>query len=196
MTRKSFLKRLAALPFLSAIWRYLPARALNASPSLPVRRLRASDAAWPDAASWEKLHQMVRGRLLKVESPLAACRGGTDSEARERVIKDLRNPFYVGDQPAATQSTGWVDAWISAPSVYAVAAETTDDVVAAVNFARVNNLRLVVKGGGHSYQGTSNATHLLRRIALASVVSGSRLTYFISPFVKMTPICYSNPYFG
>src|SRR6202040_1761536 len=52
---------------------------------------------------------------------------------------------------------GWVDAWISAPSVYAVAAETTDDVVAAVNFARVNNLRLVVKGGGHSYQGTSNA---------------------------------------
>ena len=161
MTRKSFLKRLAALPFLSAIWRYLPARALNASPSLPVRRLRASDAAWPDAASWEKLHQMVRGRLLKVESPLAACRGGTDSEARERVIKDLRNPFYVGDQPAATQSTGWVDAWISAPSVYAVAAETTDDVVAAVNFARVNNLRLVVKGGGHSYQGTSNAADSL-----------------------------------
>jgi hypothetical protein len=29
--------------------------------------------------------------------------------------------------------------------------------VAAVNFARENNLRLVVKGGGHSYQGTSNA---------------------------------------
>ena len=161
MTRKSFLKRLAALPFLSAIWRYLPARALNASPSLPVRRLRASDAAWPDAASWEKLNQMVGGRLLKVESPLAACRGGTDSEAREKVIKDLRNPFYVGDQPGATQSTGWVDAWISAPSVYAVAAETTDDVVAAVNFARVNNLRLVVKGGGHSYQGTSNAADSL-----------------------------------
>ena len=31
----------------------------------------------------------------------------------------------------------------------------TEDVVAAVNFARENNLRLVVKGGGHSYQGTS-----------------------------------------
>jgi hypothetical protein len=99
MTRKSFLKRLAALPVLSAIWRYLPARALDASPSLPVRRLRASDAAWPGAASWEKLNQMVGGRLLKVESPLAACRGGTDSEAREKVIKDLQNPFYVGDQP-------------------------------------------------------------------------------------------------
>src|ERR1700733_7997158 len=48
-------------------------------------------------------------------------------------------------------------AWPSGASCYAVAAKTTQDVVAAVNFARTNNLRLVVKGGGHSYQGTSNA---------------------------------------
>jgi len=38
-----------------------------------------------------------------------------------------------------------------------VAARNTNDVVAAINFACRNNLRLVVKGGGHSYQGTSNA---------------------------------------
>jgi FAD/FMN-containing dehydrogenase len=38
-----------------------------------------------------------------------------------------------------------------------VAAGTTEDVVAAVNFARAHQLRVVVKGGGHSYQGTSNA---------------------------------------
>jgi FAD binding domain len=49
----------------------------------------------------------------------------------------------------------------SAPSVYAVAVKNTADVIAAVNFARKNNLRLVVKGGGHSYQGTSNAADSL-----------------------------------
>jgi FAD/FMN-containing dehydrogenase len=38
-----------------------------------------------------------------------------------------------------------------------VAVRNAADVAAAVNFARTNNLRLVVKGGGHSYQGTSNA---------------------------------------
>jgi FAD/FMN-containing dehydrogenase len=42
-----------------------------------------------------------------------------------------------------------------------VIAKSTDDVVAAINFARRNNLRLVVKGGGHSYQGTSDAADSL-----------------------------------
>jgi FAD/FMN-containing dehydrogenase len=50
-----------------------------------------------------------------------------------------------------------VDAWNSTPSAYAVKARSTADVVAAVNFARENRLRLVIKGGGHSYQGTSDA---------------------------------------
>jgi FAD binding domain len=57
----------------------------------------------------------------------------------------------------ATQSSGWLDAWRSAPSAYAVAPESQADVVAAVNFARERNLRLVIKGGGHSFQGTSCA---------------------------------------
>ena len=50
---------------------------------------------------------------------------------------------------------------MATPSVYAIAAKPTDDVVAGVNFARTHNLRLVVKGGGHSYHGTSNAADSL-----------------------------------
>jgi FAD/FMN-containing dehydrogenase len=72
-------------------------------------------------------------------------------------LKSLKNPYYIGDQAGLTQSLGWVDAWATKPSVYAVAARNANDIAEAVNFARQNDLRLVVKGGGHSYQGTSNA---------------------------------------
>ena len=96
-----------------------------------------------------------------MRSPLAACVGASSDAACAQVFKELKNPYYLGDEVGLTQSLGWVGAWTSQPSVYAVAAKTTRDVVAAVNFARKNNLRLVVKGGGHSYQGTSNAADSL-----------------------------------
>jgi FAD/FMN-containing dehydrogenase len=71
--------------------------------------------------------------------------------------KLLSNPFYLGNHPAFTQSSGWVDAWRSQPSAYVVAAQSASDVAAAVRFAATHRLRLVVKGGGHSYLGGSNA---------------------------------------
>jgi FAD/FMN-containing dehydrogenase len=96
-----------------------------------------------------------------VRSPLAACVGAAPDAACAQVFKELKNPYFLGDEPGLTQSLGRVGAWTSQPSVYAVAAQATADVVAAVNFAPKNNLRLVVKGGGHSYQGTSNAADSL-----------------------------------
>ncbi|HEX6534820.1 MAG TPA: FAD-dependent oxidoreductase [Gemmatimonadaceae bacterium] len=99
----------------------------------------------------------MNGQLIRVRSPLDACRGESTSAACRSVLDAMRNPFYIGDHPGLTQTSGWVDAWTSRPSVYAVAARSSDHVVAAVNFAREHDLRLVVRGGGHSYQGTSDA---------------------------------------
>ena len=152
------LTRAAAL----AVLPILP-RALRAAvpENAPLRRVRPSDPDWPGEASWAKLNEAVGGRLVKVNSPLSACREAPDGSACGDLFKELKNPYYIGDNVALTQSAGWLDAWESQPSVYAVAAETTADIVAAVNFARDNNLRLVVKGGGHSYLGTSNAVDSL-----------------------------------
>ena len=121
------------------------------------RRFRPSDRAWPDLASWQRLNQRVGGQLITVQSPLDECVKAPDGPACAEFIRHAKNPYYLGDEPGLTQTLGWVDAWTSRPSVYAVAARTTADVVAAVNFAREHRLRLVVKGGGHSYLGTSNA---------------------------------------
>jgi FAD/FMN-containing dehydrogenase len=154
-SRRRLLKISAALPFMGGL-------AGGASAAAPLQvRVRLGDPAWPSEASWDQLNHDVGGRLIKVRSPLADCVGGTPDAACEQVFKELKNPYYLGDEVGLTQSLGWVGAWTSEPSVYAVVAKTTQDVVAAVNFARTNNLRLVVKGGGHSYQGTSNAADSL-----------------------------------
>jgi FAD/FMN-containing dehydrogenase len=116
--------------------------------------VRPGDAAWPAAPEWEQLRRAVDGRLLALESPFSAC-NAESSKACTELLHHLDNQFFIGDQPALTQVSGWANAWLSQPSVYAVAAASTADVVAAVNFARTHRLRLVIKGGGHSYQGTS-----------------------------------------
>jgi FAD/FMN-containing dehydrogenase len=157
MNRRSLLGRAAAGVFLPV----LPAAMCAASSTGPRHRIRPSDPLWPTQASWEELNQRVAGRLIKVQSPISACEPASDGASCRDVIQDLSNPYYIGDQAGATQSTGWLNAWTSAPSTYAIAAGNAADVVAAVDFARENNLRLVVKGGGHSYHGTSNAADSL-----------------------------------
>src|SRR5471030_2030647 len=149
MKRRCLLKSVAALPLMSLT----PLRAATA----PRRRVRPGDAAWPSASAWQQLQQRVDGRLLKLDAPFAACAAGAAAPACTAALDALKNTYAIGDQPALTQTSGWQDAWASQPSAYAVAARGTADVVAAVNFAREHQLRLVVKGGGHSYQGTSDA---------------------------------------
>jgi len=139
----------------SVAWRNLPIVAK--AKSLLSRRVRPSDSHWPSASSWEQLSRAVEGNLLRPNALLAPCEAEPNGVACADVMKNLRNPFYLGDQVAGTQVSGWLDAWTPAPSAYAVAARKADHVAAAVNFAREHNLRLVVKGAGHSYLGTSNA---------------------------------------
>jgi FAD/FMN-containing dehydrogenase len=111
-----------------------------------IRRVRPSDPGWPSPQAWKRLNDSVDGNLIRVEFPINTA-----------LPSNIKNPYYIGDSPGLTQTLGWVDAWTTKPSVYAVAARNAQDIAAAVNFARENNLRVVVKGGGHSYQGTSNA---------------------------------------
>jgi len=125
------------------------------------KRVRPGDTLWPSPEKWKQLNKSVNGNLIKLESPLSSCKTSSGNAACQQLFKNLKNPYYIGDTPSLTQTSGYLNAWESMPSVYAVAAKSTSDVVAAINFARIHNLRLVVKGGGHSYQGTSNSADSL-----------------------------------
>jgi len=150
--RRVFLKGVAGVAGLPLVSRFAaPARGVAGQ---PVRRVRPGEPGWPGPAEWAKLRNDVGGRLVQVESPFAACTPDPGSAACTDLFQNLlRNPFYLGDSAGLTEALGWTDAWTSQLSAYAVLAQTSADVAAAVNFAREHGVRLVVKGGGHSYVG-------------------------------------------
>jgi len=149
MNRRVFLKAIGSATLLPMSPRRLFATTNS--------RCRPSDATWPSQSAWKRLNDAVGGNLIPVNFPLSILQTDPDSTDAKNLAENLRNPYYIGDQPGLTQTLGWVDAWTTHPSVYAVAARNAEDIAAGVNFARENDLRLVIKGGGHSYQGTSNA---------------------------------------
>ncbi len=152
MQRRNLLRLGLALPLSLAIPARLAARVMS-----PFERVRPGDRYWPTLAQWDELKAAVGGNLLEPHALFAPCVAEAGSAACASVSQNLRNPFYIGDQPGGTQVSGWLDAWTPAASAYAVRARNAQDVARAVSFARTHNLRVVVKGGAHSYLGTSNA---------------------------------------
>ena len=121
---------------------------ISSAQGAALNRVRPGEPGWPNDDEWSALNQATNGRLSLVNPPNL---GGPDGK------KLLSNPFYIADQAALTESSGWLDAWRSSPSVYVVTAESAADVAATIRFAAAHRLRLVVKGRGHSYLGASNA---------------------------------------
>jgi len=146
--RRCFVKALASTGAPFALFPRTTASAQIAATGKRLSRVRPSDAGWPSQARWSSLANAVGGRLVKLDDPLAGCRQSPDGTVCQDFFKELHNPFFISDNPALTETSGWLDAWTSTPSAYAVIAQKLEDVVAAVNFARENNLRLVIKGGG------------------------------------------------
>jgi hypothetical protein len=89
---------------------------------LNAAHVRPSDPGWPSDAAWEELNRQVEGRLMKVQSALIAPSGAACAQS----FKDLKNPYYLGDEVRLTRSVGWVGAWTSRPSVYPVANALTN----------------------------------------------------------------------
>jgi FAD/FMN-containing dehydrogenase len=154
MDRRTLLKAAAALPLLARFPGVAPATGV---PPQVAQAVRPGEPGWPSPAQWAALGESVGGRLVQVQSAFTVCEPDASSAACGDLFQNLTDPFFIDQSVNLTQTLGWIDAFTSEPSAYAVLAQSSADVSAAVNFAREHHVRLVVKSGGHSYLGTSNA---------------------------------------
>ena len=110
MHRRTLIKLAGGLPLMST------ARPCPTLSPRPARRCRLAVGRPMEGA-----RRPGRRPAGRVRSPLEACRAAPGSAECAAVFRGLKNPWAIGDEPALTQTSGWVDAWTSTPSAYAVA---------------------------------------------------------------------------
>lgn len=132
-------------------------RATPAAAGTLRNRVRPSDADWPAAEDWKALADSLDGALESCLQPIDAILAETGGTLTDDAVHRLQNPFVIQDFSGGTQSAGWFNGWMSSPSAFVVIPRNAQDVARAVKFAARHFLRVVVKGGAHSYLGQSNA---------------------------------------
>ncbi|KGO50044.1 FAD linked oxidase, N-terminal [Penicillium expansum] len=133
-----------------------------------------SDSCWPAPSAWASLNSTVGGRLVAtvpIGTPChepnydaAACAAlkaswnlpephldSSSSVMQTYFANQSCDPFTAKSQPCRLGN--YVN--------YAVNVSSSDQVIAAVNFARKNNIRFVIRNTGHDYLGRSTGAGAL-----------------------------------
>src|SRR6266481_1503955 len=97
MNRRAFLRAIG----MASLIPILPRR-LFAGTNLS--RRRPSDPAWPSASAWKQLNEAVGGNLIPVDFPLSILKTDPDGAAAKSLLENLKNPYYIGDEPGLTQT--------------------------------------------------------------------------------------------
>ena len=82
LSRRRLIQGAAILPLAPSFATTGSERAAAAPVGAP-SRVRPGDPGWPSSSEWERLRQRVEGRLIKVQSPLGACRAPDGEACRE-----------------------------------------------------------------------------------------------------------------
>lgn len=152
------------------MWAYiLPIFAIfTTAHSSPPPSCKASlgSADWPSAAQWASLNHSVQGRLLQPPPPGAVCHPDQSTYNAQQcpiVSSKWSSIFFHQADPVSSAWNNWNnDSCLPYPNtpcsgkgypVYVINATCKEDVKKGVDFARENNVRLIVKATGHDYLG-------------------------------------------
>ena len=131
--------------------------------------------SWPSTSAWDALNTTLSGNLIAPTPPGASCHPDQPSynNATCTIVADLWSKSWAfhSDNPVSVAENNWSnDSCLPSPQypcssigypVYVVNASKPEHVQAGVNFARDNNIRLIVKGTGHDFRGRTVAPNSL-----------------------------------
>ncbi|KAI0870466.1 hypothetical protein GGS24DRAFT_510790 [Hypoxylon argillaceum] len=127
------------------------------------------DAQWPPESEWARLNASINGVLLKPKPAASVCYSGPDRDPTQcqfLVSGTSSTRFWLNDP--LTELTQWTQGSSCVATLtpvgnctrggfpeYVVNATAATHVQAAVDFARTNNIRLIIKNTGHDFGGRS-----------------------------------------
>jgi hypothetical protein len=122
--------------------------------------------SWPSDLEWGNLNSSLSGQLLKPSPPGAVCHPTQptfDLLSCPAVMAGWKTTKWHSDDPVSVPENNWNnDTCLPIPTypctgegypIYVVNATSAKDVKKGVDFARKNNVRLIVKATGHDYLG-------------------------------------------
>lgn len=132
-------------------------------------------SSWPSESSWDALNKSISGALIKSVPPGGVCHSDQPNYNSDLcpTVQKLWNSSWAfhSDDPVSIAENNWAnDTCLPYPQypcsdtgypVYVVNASKAEHVQAGVNFARKNNVRLVVKASAHDFRGRSVAPYSL-----------------------------------
>ncbi|KAF2265995.1 FAD binding domain-containing protein [Lojkania enalia] len=164
------------------------------------------DETWPTSEEWAKFNETLGGVLLKPLPLATPCYAGPNyDEARCRALRTQwasNTSLHANDPTSITSqwSSGYSCVPTSDPNstctqggwpVYVVKASNVRHVQLGVNFARNRNIRVVIKNGGHDFNGKSIGGN-----SLGIWVSGLKATTYhpnyISPKYRGKAVAYGG----
>ena len=145
------------------------------------------DPCWPSPANWSNLNVTISGALIQTTPPASVCypsQPNYNEEACTIVRSRWFDSTFHGADPVSIDYPVWTnnscnpiypngtsvsgDAGAGARGcdadtypAYVVNATKAKQIATALQWAAENNIRVIVKGTGHSYTGRSTAPHSL-----------------------------------
>ncbi|KAI0413623.1 putative FAD-dependent isoamyl alcohol oxidase [Xylaria grammica] len=163
------------------------------------------DADWPSSEHWTALNTTVQGRLIQTVPQASICHtspfAGFDADACSTLqstwaltetyeVKpaEFMNAYYQ-NQSCDPFTDSSKPCELGNYAAYSIDVTGPDDVIAAINFAHEQNVRLVVKSTGHDYVGKSTGKGALSlwmfNLKTAEVIEQYESETYTGPAMKI-----------